>query len=991
MAWRSGAIGATATLTATLIAVVFVAVTIGCRKGTENTTSPATAAVNQDQALGLSRGIEQVRAEIAAGRLEPAESSIRRLLVGHPKDPTLQALFGEVLHQQGKIQEATAWALEMSDAGETDDVSVYWHEKAVYWNLVARNWEGAERVARHAVEAFPRQPTSHRLLAQLLSSQGRRQEASERIHQLVEMGAADAREILSLIDTSGPFDLVSFDQWVDPNDPGMFALGKARKTYVRDKKIEKALGLLENLRIESPGQSSVESFYGRLLAEMNRNDDFEAWLATNPDGIQNQGDYWAAVGTWLQNTGRDQQSIAALSRAVQINPTDRKSLRRIAAALTRLGRDGRAQGVQESLSKLDDVFRKASQANAAEAIEIGAVLESLLRPWEALGWYKIAGERGANGGFDPEQLRRRAQAIQSWEGKATAGQLALARTTKLLGFDPSEYALPAELSAVARTEKQGDTAPKSPFVFRDLADQAGIRTTLVSGYNLNELDFYLYQANGGGMALMDYDRDGRSDVYVVQAGGDPNIVDASSPDELYRQTGAVSFDRVERAAGCDGRGYGQGVCAADLNQDGWVDLVVANVGRNQLLINQGDGTFRDQTETHFPSAGRWTSSIAVGDLDGDGLPDIVEVNYVDDPLAFIKKCQGEVMACVPQTFRAASDRFLSATPDGRFVDSKTLGGDVIPRNYGLGVVIADFDTEPGNEVFVSNDADLNQYWRPNSKGDTPRLVEAAGISGNAVGVTGIAEACMGIAAGDFDRNGRLDMVVTNFYREPVDLFMQSSSGTFFDDAMRRGLDQPSRDVLGFGCQAADLDNDGWMDLSVLNGHLYDYRHEGIPYHMEPQLFRGGEKGFELETTSDQDSYFSGKRLGRTLVKGDIDRDGRVDLLANHLDAPVAMLMNESDAANWFQVQLVGRVSDRDAVGAVVRVRCGDETFTAWTMGGGGYMCTNEPILHFGLGRLESIDQVTVRWPNGKSESFGAVPINQRVMLVEGLEEVVVTP
>ncbi|MCS7467062.1 FG-GAP-like repeat-containing protein [Stieleria sp. ICT_E10.1] len=852
--------------------------------------------------------------------------------------------------------------------------------------LRAGDWGLVERIGRQMIERFPDAPDGYRLSAQLLSSQGRRQEAATYVRTLLKMGVADAREVLSLIDVSTPFRIVSFDQWIDPSQPGLFALGQARRAYVADNEVDEALAILETLRREFPGHTSVEAFYGRVLAEANRLTAFVRWLEDVPDGIEGQSDYWVAVGTWLQGLDRDRESIAALARAVEIDPSDRRALRLMIAALSRTGQDQRAAAVQASLSKLDAVFRKAAQADANDALEIGAALESLVRPWEALGWYKIATERGAGGASQLEKLRLRAAAVRKWERESTASQIARARTEKLLGFDPGDYPLPEPLLAIERDASKSVPADKSPLMFRDVAHASGIRTSFVSDYNLQEVDFYLHQANGGGLALLDFDRDGKLDVYVVQSGGDPNIANDSLPNELYRQTAPVAFTRVDRNARCDGRGYGQGVCAADVNQDGFADLLVANIGRNEVLINQGDGTFRDVTSTHLPAESKWTSCIGVGDLDGDQIPDLVEVNYVDDPAVFERKCQGELIACVPQSFRPAVDRFLKADRRGRFSQAASLVGDAVQPNYGFGLVIADFDGRPGNEVFVGNDGDLNQYYRGGLSSGSP-LDEMAGISGLAVGASGVAAACMGIASGDFDRAGRLDLAITNFYKEPMNLFLQSPSGAFVDDAMRRGLDVSSRSVLGFGCQAADLDNDGWLDLAVLNGHLYDYRQQGIPFRMPPQLFRGSPKRFELEQVSEDASYFAVKRLGRTLVQGDLDRDGRVDMVANHLDAPVALLLNQSKAGNWLQVQLVGRMSERDAVGAIVEIQYQGETFSSWMTGGDGYMCSNEPLLHFGIAGHRSIDQLTVRWPNGDRQTFDDVPINRRVLLIEGLGDV----
>lgn len=937
--------------------------------------------------MSLEHQIDQIRRSMAEGKLAETETAMRGLLVSHRDDFAVQRLVGDVLQQQQKYAEAAAWAFEISADDPQGAASLGWLEKAFFLSLDSGDWASAETAARLATERFPNQPQGHRHLARLLSSQGRRQAASQNVRKLLRLGVADAREVLSLVDVSGPFQLVSFEQWTNRFDDGIFALGKARQKFIADNDPESALELIQKLRSDQPGNPSIEAFYGRVLAETNQNELLTRWLENTPDGIEGQAEYWLAMGSWLQNNDQDLESLGALTRAIEIDPTDRKALRLIVAALTRLGQDLRSASVQKTLSKLDLVFRKAAFADATEAFQIGMTLESIMRPWEALGWYTVATQRDGGGTAEGQKLAGRAEAIRKWEGQATELQLSRLRTRKLLGFDPDDYPLPKHLSETAGKQSPAvHSQEKTPLEFRDVAVESGIQSTFVSDYNLEHPEFFLHQANGGGLAFFDYDRDGRADIYLVQSGGDPNKSLDSAPNELYRQTGEVSFIRVERLAGCDGRGFGQGVCAADINQDGFVDLLIANIGRNQMLINQGDGTFRDVSETHFPAVNNWTSSIGVGDLNGDQLPDVVEVNYIDDPQIFIKKCRGRLLACVPQDFRAAADRFLMLTSEGKYIIGDSIVGDSVPPNYGFGVVIADFDNQTGNEVFISNDGDLNHYWRQNTATDGARLIESASVSGNAIGTSGVSQACMGVASGDFDHNGRLDLAITNFYKEPLNLFLQSRSGAFVDDAMRRGLDIPCRPVLGFGCQASDLDNDGWLDLSLLNGHLYDFREDGIPFKMRPQLFRGSKKTFALQQANDPSSYFAGERLGRTLATGDINQDGRVDLLASHLDAPVSLLLNESQAGNWLQVELVGRDSERDAVGAVVDLKCGEDTFTAWQTGGDGYMCTNEPMLHFGIGEYEQIDQLIIRWPNGKTQSIDNPTVNRRILVVEGLGE-----
>lgn len=245
---------------------------------------------------------------------------------------------------------------------------------------------------------------------------------------------------------------------------------------------------------------------------------------------------------------------------------------------------------------------------------------------------------------------------------------------------------------------------------------------------------------------------------------------------------------------------------------------------------------------------------------------------------------------------------------------------------------------------------------------------------------------MGVASGDFNRDGTLDLHVTNFHNESVNLFIQNQFGFFSDRAQNFGLTEPSMPVLGFGTQAGDFDNDGWLDLAVLNGHVYDATNVGIPFRMQAQLLRGDRSGFKLEQPETNGEYWQQKQLGRSLAIWDFNRDGRMDLVANHLDQPVAVLQNNSETQNWLQLRIVGSDSERDAIGTEVTITAGPESWTAQRIAGDGYMVSNEPILHYGIGKIESLDLITVHWPSGAVQSFENTPSNARYLVVEGSNE-----
>ncbi len=280
------------------------------------------------------------------------------------------------------------------------------------------------------------------------------------------------------------------------------------------------------------------------------------------------------------------------------------------------------------------------------------------------------------------------------------------------------------------------------------------------------------------------------------------------------------------ASGSDDRGYAQGITAADLNQDGFYDLLIANIGPNAILWNNGDGTFRHEAFPELDQS-QWTSSIVSGDLNGDGLPELIELNYVDDIRAQQVTCTPKSDLCNPSVFRAAISRAFQVSPDGSIVPWNDTNYLNESRSYSFAAVVANLDEQAGNDVFIANDADDNAFLVSQPKQGSAanyEMIENALIRGCARGLIGQQQGCMGIAAGDFDRNGYLDLHVTNFWNQSSDLYMGQKTGIFQNAAVRLGLQRHTQQTVGWGTQAIDIDNNGWLDLIIMNGHTADHRH-----------------------------------------------------------------------------------------------------------------------------------------------------------------------
>ena len=904
----------------------------------------------------------------------------------------------EALAAKRQYKRAAELAVEV--AGEPIPDPIMPLMKAFDWYLRDLDLEMAEQVCVLAIEGDPTDPRPRRALAQLLNAEGRRYEASQQVQDLIRLGAAFHREILSLIDLSGPFDLVSFAEILGDGKGSLIELGIARRRFVADAKPEEALVILDELS-QVNQHPAVAALQGRILAEQVELERLGQWATDLPEGTMEQPEYWLAVGLWCIHQQKDREAVRALSESLVRDPTNRRAIRAMAATFGRLGETDLARKTQETLGVLDSIFRDASSADAAQSMKIATEFHQLQRLWESVVWFRQSFELAGVLEQRADELNTRVGQIRQWESQYEPMDLGKIRVEKMFGFQIQDYpevAL-ADLSSMEMNQSQAEevsgfgSPDQHQIRFTEVAAEIKLMTSFVSEYSLEQVDFWLYQANGGGLGAFDYDLDGNCDLYVVQSGGSPKAADSSSPNELYRNLDGKSFPEVSQSTQTQDRGYGQGVCAADLNQDGWLDLVIANIGLNAVYFNQGDGTFRRATDKYWsgdPAA--WTSSIAVGDLDGDQLPEVIEVNYLDDPQIFERKCVGKQLDCTPQRFRAAVDGFFRTQENGSLVawDGAVDSGD--KPNYGFGAILANIDGLAGNDLFVSNDGDVNHLWRSlsmgvrSSTGHSPefRMSEAGALSGCSIGVNGLSQACMGIATGDFDRNGTFDFLITNFHNEPLNLFLQMSPGLFVDEALKYGLAQTAKDVLGFGVQSVDFDHDGWLDAAVSNGHLYDARYADIPFQMQSQLFRGGKQGFLLQDSKAAGDYWSRSHLARTLATFDFNRDGRMDLIASHLDQPIAVLRNDSRAGNWLQLDLIGVRSERDAIGAKVTVHCKGESWTSWVVSGDGYMCTNQAGLHFGIGEHQRIERVEIQWPSGEQQVLDSLSANQRVLIVEGL-------
>jgi hypothetical protein len=492
---------------------------------------------------------------------------------------------------------------------------------------------------------------------------------------------------------------------------------------------------------------------------------------------------------------------------------------------------------------------------------------------------------------------------------------------------------------------------------------------------------------GSGGLFFDYDNDGWIDLFLVDGGSLTDArVDSQAKHRLYRNRGNRTFDDVSARSGIQHREYGMGACAGDYDNDGWIDLYLTNFGPNVLYRNRGDGSFTDVTATARVGEPRWSASCAFADLDKDGDLDLFIVNYVDAARSQTPYCGnaklGQRFYCHPLNYPSLPNTLYRNDGRGVFTDVSDASGIAEYRGNGLGVVVTDYDEDGWPDVFVANDSVANFLFRNTG---TLRFVEAALSAGIAVATDGKARAGMGVDAGDYDGDGREDVVVTNLDFETHSLFRNLGGGLFEYATRASGIGFATLPYVGFGVAFLDADNDMALDLAIANGHIMDnapiYR-SGTTYAQRNLLLRNtGAKRFTEIGRSAGDG-FALEKVSRGLAAGDIDNDGDLDLLVTNNGQTADLLRNDSVRRNSLLVRALVS-TNRDAVGARLRVIAGGRTQVRLVRAGTSYFGQNDLRVHVGLGDAAVVDRVEVAWPSGRVESVTGVRANHIVTIQEG--------
>ena len=582
----------------------------------------------------------------------------------------------------------------------------------------------------------------------------------------------------------------------------------------------------------------------------------------------------------------------------------------------------------------------------------------------------------------------------------------LTASSPLVSLRASAVPLRPPQGGLPKATLHGRDVGGGAVVFTDVTAAAGLsRAVNISGSPDKQ---FLLEEMGCGAAFFDYDHDGWLDIFLVNGTSlDPKVRDSRPTSYLFHNNRDGTFTDVTKKSGLIRSGWGQACCVGDYDNDGFDDLFVTYWGQNVLYHNNGDGTFTDVSEKAgvAGSGTRWGAGCCFLDYDRDGHLDLFVANYVNfDPEKAPRPGESEYcryneipVACGPQGFAGGTNILYRNRGDGTFVDVSEQSGIARPRgpssmvfvgsnwqatgSYGMGAAAADFDNDGWPDIYVACDTAPSLLYRNNHDGTFREVAVPAGV---ALDEHGVALSGMGVGVGDFDADGQLDIVRTNFSEQVTTLY-RNFGGTFEDTSIRAGLGI-NRKFVGFGVDFLDCDNDGWQDIFIANGHVYSQiadRKLHISYRQPKLLYRNLGNGRFEDVSAKAGTAITAENVGRGCAFGDFDNDGDVDILINNLDGPPTLLRNDgANQNNWLSIKCVGTRSNRSAIGTRVKVTASGRPQIDEVMSGSGYYSQNDLRLHFGLGQAPRADTIEISWPSGATEIVRDVAANQLIVIQE---------
>ena len=584
-------------------------------------------------------------------------------------------------------------------------------------------------------------------------------------------------------------------------------------------------------------------------------------------------------------------------------------------------------------------------------------------------------------------------------------QIALNRSNKLIGLLAAAVFLAAiDLSLPARTNAQGVAQGVPPPAsaktikcrdrkipqLEDVTKKAGIQFSHASAPEAR----YIIESMSGGVLLLDYDRDGWLDIFFTNAPTlDGFLKGQTVHGALYHNNRDGTFTDVTEKAGLAKPCFGMGGAVGDINNDGWPDIYLTCYGGNILYRNNGDGTFTDITKTAGVADGRWSTGASFGDYDGDGFVDLMVTNYVELDINHLPvfgkgstcKYMGIDVQCGPRGLKGQGDSLFHNNGDGTFTDvSKKTGLDDSYNFYGLTTVWVDFNNTGRPDLYVANDSNAGYLYRNDGDGKFTEIAPEAGV---AFGEDGHEQAAMGVAIGDYLHTGRPSLAISNFSDDNTPLYRNDGKWEFEEVSYAAGIGLPSLPLVKWGIALVDLDNDGWLDLVTVNGHVYPQVDSlGIRTRFrEPKLVQYNQGDGTFCDASDQSGLaILEPRVSRGLAVGDLFNSGNMDLVVEDLQGSPMLLRNHGvPGRHWVSFELAGTKSNRLAIGARLKLVAGGMTQTSQILSGGSYLSQNDLRVHFGLGAATKIESLEIRWPSGEMETLKDLDADRFYAVLEG--------
>lgn len=847
------------------------------------------------------------------------------------------------------------------------------------------------------VQLRPQDPEVLSRIAFLYAACGRNWSALPHLEVLLRSGSATVQELSLLGDIHRPVDERPYLEKclaLQPDDLNT-RLGLVQSSLL-DGQIEQPYQQLRALQAEAPEDLDVW-ITGALLIVEHSAELFPAWQQLQPEEAERHPDVWYVRARYCRASNQIKQAIRCCLESLQRAPAHRLAFVELSRLLKEINAPEASKIAIHAhlLFQLSEDFKKASNSAGQDPSVIRRIVErldSMGRIWEACAWAGFALDYLPEANWARQVLLDRAPLLSTRLPLVPTDSGPVALLDRLdfpVWVPPPVYTeLPQSLTARRAADS---TDPAAPIMLSDQTQLAGIDLEYQNAADTSVAGQRMQEQTGGGLAVLDVDLDGFPDLYLTQGCEWPEgrlepIPSSDLQDQLYRNLAGQHFRDITRESGIQDLFFGQGCAAGDFNSDGFPDLLVANIGSNTLWLSNGDGTFSSASAPPEESM-RWSSSVAIVDINGDSDPDIIDIAYVSGPEVYQLICRGK--SCSPSVFNGTVPRVHLSDSSGGFRELEVE----VPQSDAKGLGLVVYRNAPDNfpAILISNDQTPKFLLELSNDTQPPRMLNRSAASGIAMNGQGIPTAAMGIATADLDQNGLQDFFVTNFHSEPNSLFTQLAPGIFQDQTVAAGLQAGGMRFVSWGTQFVDLDLDGDEDIFVASGHIDDFRPEGGEFAMVPQLFRNqGDLQFAEVAAVEAGEVLKTPIHGRGVTVWDWNTDGLPDLAISTSSGPARLITNTTVAENRFlKVRLSARHSDRDAWFSVVSVTTPQRTIRRQLNAGSGYHACNERFLLVGLGAAETIQQVHISWPSGHESLVQAIPADATLYLSEDHSSAVV--